>query len=128
MGNILQQYRLTRAGRRNDKATLTLPKRRHKIDHTRAFVFQGRIINLHLKPFVGIERSEVVEVNFVTRFFRLFKVDGVDPEKGKITFPIFRASDFTLNRIASPQAETPDLAGADIDIVRARQIVRIWRS
>ena len=58
---------------------------------------------------------------------RVFEIDGIDLEQRKIALAILRRPNLTLDRVPGPQRETPDLGGADIDVVGAWQIVRIRR-
>ncbi len=64
-------------------------------------------------------------MDLVASLFGILEIDGVDLEKRKIALPVLGAADFTLDRVAGPQAEPSDLARAYIDIVRPGEIICI---
>ena len=82
-------------------------------------------VGLQLEFFVGIERGQVVEEDLVAGHLGWLEVDRLDLEQGKIALALLGGPDLAGNRVAGAQVETTDLAGRDIDIIRARQIVVI---
>ena len=88
----------------------------------------GRIGHLKLQMRVRIKRRQVVEADAMTRFVRVLEIDCVDLEKSKITLAFLGRADFAFDRIAGAQIEFPHLAGRDINIVGARQIIGFWRA
>ena len=84
--------------------------------------------HLHLQPLVGIERRQVVEVDLVARLVRILEIDRVDLEQREVALALLRAADLAFDRVAGAQAEPPDLRGRDVDVVRARQVVRFRRA
>src|SRR6185437_13381257 len=75
-----------------------------------------------------IERCQVVEVDLVLGFLRVLEVEGVDLEQREISFAFLRRTDVALDRIAGAQTEAADLRGRDVDVVRAREVVRLRRA
>ena len=126
--DILQQHGLAGARRRDDERALALADRGHDVDDARGHVLLGWVLVLHLEPLVGIERRQVVEVDLVARLLRVLEVDGVDLEQREIALALLRAPDLAFDGVAGAQAEAADLRGRDVDVVRARQVVRFRRA
>ena len=80
---------------------------------------------LQLDPALGVERSQVVEQDLVSRDLRVFVVDLLHLQKGEITLGVLRGPDLPGDRVAGSQIEPPDLGGGDVDVIRAREIVGI---
>ena len=125
IGDVLKKNRLTRARRRDDQTALALADGRHQVDDAGGAILDGRIFNFHLQPLIRVERRQVVEMNLVTRLFRIFEIDRVNLGEGEIALPFFRLPDQALDRIAGAKRESADLVRRDIDVVRPRQIVRV---
>ena len=128
MGDVLQQHGLAGARRRHDQGALAFADRRHDVDDARREILLGRILVFHLQPLVRIERRQVVEIDLVARFLRVFEVERVDLEQGEVALAFLRAADMAVDGVAGAQAETADLRGRDVDIVRSRQIIRFRRA
>ncbi len=126
--DVLQEHRLAGAGRRDDEAALALAERGDDVDDTGGAVLQRRIVHFHLELFIGIERRQIVEMDLVARLVRAFEIDGRNLEKREIAFAVLRTADFALDRVARAEREAADLRGRDIDVVRARQVVRLRRA
>ena len=127
MRDILQQHRLACPRRCNDKAALAFSDRCNQIDNPGRSVTDRRVFDFHLQPFVRIKRGQVVEVNLVPGFLGIVEIDPGHLRHAKVTLCLARCSDIPFNRIAGPQRELPQYLGRDIDIVRPRQIVRLFR-
>ena len=50
-------------------------------------------------------------------------VDRLDPEQGEVPLVLLGRADLAGDRVAGPQAEPADLAGRDVDVVGAGQVV-----
>ena len=85
------------------------------------------IARLHPQPLIGIERGQIVEMDLVADFFRVFEVDRVDLQKRKIALAFLRTADRTLNGIAGFQREPPDLRRRNVDVVGTGQVVGVGR-
>ena len=90
--------------------------------------FDGRVLDLHLEPLVGIERRQVVEVDLVARLVRVLEIDRVDLEQREIALAFLRAADLAFDRVAGPQREAPDLRRRHVDVVGAGEIVGVRRA
>ena len=128
VGDVLQQHRLAGARRRHDQRALALADRRHDVDDAGREILLGRILEFHLQPLVGIERRQVVEIDLVARLLGVLEIERVDLEQGEIALALLRAADMAVDGVAGAQAEAADLRGRDVDVVRARQIVRFRRA
>ena len=124
VGDVLQQHGLAGTRRRHDQRALTLADRRDDVDDARRQILLGRILVLHLEPFVRIERRQVVEVDLVARLLGLLEVDRVDLEQREITFAFLRRADVAVDGIAGAQAKTANLRGRDVNVVRAGEVIR----
>ena len=91
-------------------------------------VLDGRVLDLHLQPLVGIERRQIVEMDLVALLLGVLEIDGVDLEQGEIALAVFRAADLAFDRVAGAQSEAADLRGRDVDVVGAGEIVGIGRA
>ncbi|EAQ02975.1 hypothetical protein OB2597_12563 [Pseudooceanicola batsensis HTCC2597] len=127
MGDVLQQDRLAGPRRCHDQRPLPLADRGHQVDDPGRAVLDGRILDLHLQTLVGIERRQVVEGHLVPRLLGLFEVDLGDRGQGKVPLVVVGLLHQPLDRIPRPQRILADHVGRDIDVVRARQIVRLGR-
>ena len=84
-----------------------------------------RAFDLHLEPFVGIERRQIVEMALVSDLLRILEIDRVDLKKGEIALAFLRTADRTLHCVAGLQRETADLRRRDLDVVRAGKVVGV---
>ena len=128
-GDVLQHHRLAGARRRHDQRALALADRRDQVDHPGRVVL-GRtlghrleILHLHLQPLVGIQRRQVVEVDAVAHRLGRLEIDRVDLQQREIALAVLGRADLALDRVAGAQAEPAHLARADIDVIRAGQVV-----
>ena len=74
------------------------------------------------------DEGQVVEVNLVAGRLRLLEVDRVDLEQGEVALALLGRTDLALHRVTGAQRETADLRRRDVDVVGARQVVRIGRT
>ncbi len=70
-----------------------------------------------------MQRGEVFEIAGVGDALGVFAVDGFDAEEREISFGFLGRTDLALDDVAVAQAEAADLAGADVDVVGAGEIV-----
>jgi hypothetical protein len=126
--HVLQHHRLAGARRRDDQRALALALRRDEIDDAGGELLRLRIVHLELQPLLRIERRQVVEVDAVPDLVGLLEIDGVDLEQGEVALAFLGRADLALDSVAGAQAEAAYLAGADIDVVRPGEIVRLRRA
>src|SRR5262245_47409623 len=118
VGNILQQNGFAGARRRNDQRALALADRGDDIDDPGREILLGWILILHLEPFVGIERGQVVKIDLVARLLRILEIDCVDLEQSEIALALFWRADMAFNCVSGAQAESANLAWRNINVVR----------
>ena len=70
-----------------------------------------------------MQRRQVVERDALGQRVRILAVDGLDPQEREVALVFFRRTNLTGHRRPCPQAKPADLAGADVNVVRTRQIV-----
>ena len=128
LGDVLHDDGLTRPRLRDDERALAFSDRRDDVDNAAGLVFDGRIFELHLQALGRIERRQIVEVDFVSDTLGIFKIDRVDLGQSEIAFAVFRRFDLAFDSVASAQTELPDLLWANVDVVRAGQVVRLRRT
>ena len=58
-------------------------------------------------------------------FLRLFAVDDFDLEQREVALALLRRPDLAHDRVAGAQVEPLDLAGRDVDVVGAVQIIPV---
>src|SRR5262245_19807023 len=121
-GDGLQQHGFTGSRGCHDQPALSLPNRSDEIHHPRAVLFA---IKFEVDAFFRIERSQIVEQDFVASDFRILIVDLFDFEKRKVPLAFLRRPDLTGYDIASTEIESADLRGRNVDIVRTGEIVGV---
>jgi hypothetical protein len=70
-----------------------------------------------------VQLRQVVERHFLRLQVGILIVDGLDAEQREIAFVFFGRADLTGDRGPRLQPETTDLAGRNIDVVRAGKVV-----
>ena len=83
--------------------------------------FVGR--GLHADPLVGMQRRQFVEGDLVGQQVRVLVVDRLDPQQGEVALVLLGRADLPGNGRARLQAEAADLAGRDVNVVRAGEVV-----
>ena len=68
------------------------------------------------------QRREVLEQDLVLGVFRPVEVDLRDLEQREVTLAVLGRADLAGDGVARAQAEAPDLARGDVDVVRAGQV------
>ena len=126
--NVLQQNGFAGTGRRHDQRALAFADRRDDVDDAARTILLGRILGLHVKPFVRIERGEVVERHLVARTLGIFEVYRRNADEGEVTLAVARTTDCALDSVAGAQAHLPDHLRLDVDIVRSGQVVGLRRT
>ena len=69
-----------------------------------------------------MQRSEVFEQNLVARLLGHTEIYLIDFQQREIAFAFLGRANFSGDRIAGTQVETPDLTGRYVDIVRPGQV------
>ncbi|MNM74426.1 hypothetical protein D3C81_861870 [compost metagenome] len=123
--DVLQHDGLAGLRRRHDQAALALADRRAEVDDAAGEILGGTVAGFHLHALVGEQRSEVLEQDLVLRVFRAIEVDRVDLQQREVALALFRRSNLADDGVAGAQVEAADLAGRDVDVVRAGQIGRV---
>ena len=80
----LQQHGFTGSRRSHNQTTLAFTDRCHQIHDPCTVILAVR--RFQTQAFLGIQRRQVVEENFVFGLVRVFKVDGLDFQQCKIPF------------------------------------------
>ena len=84
VGNRLQQHRFAGTWGSDDQPALAFTHRGQQIHDPPAGIFVNR---LHLDPFLGIKRGQIVKKDLVPGLFGRLKVDSLDFHQGKIFLP-----------------------------------------
>ncbi len=90
--------------------------------------FRVGILELQPEALIRKQRRQVVEIDLVLGFFRVFEIERVDLQQREIAFAFFRAADVAFDGVAGAQAEAADLRRRDVDVVGAGQVVRVGRA
>ena len=125
VGDGLQQHGFAGARRCDDEAALAFADRGEQVHDTATDVVAD---GLHFDAFVGVERGQVVEENFVAGFFRGFEVDGLDLDEGEVLFAFVRRANVTADGVAGLKVELANLGRRDIDVVGTGEIVVVGRA
>ena len=91
------------------------------ISTTRMLISSG--VDFHADPLVGMQRRQLVEGDLVDQQVRVLVVDRLDAQQGEVTLVLLGRADLARDGRPGLQAEAADLAGRDVDVVRAGKIV-----
>jgi hypothetical protein len=116
--DLLEEHRLACLGRADDERALALADRVDQVDQPLAQVLG---VGLQVDQDVRVDRREIREDRPTARRLRVDAVDRIDPEHAPVLLGVARSADGTRHAVADPEAEAAHLAGADVDVVRARQ-------
>src|ERR1019366_7176118 len=104
----------------HDEAALALADGGQQVHHAAGVIlFDG----FQFEPLIGIERRQVVEEDLVAGFLGRLEVDGIPLDEGEVALAFLWRPDLPADGVAGAQIETADLAGRDVDIVGAGQVV-----
>src|SRR2546426_1167884 len=109
-------------------AALALADRGDDVDDAAGDVFLALHVALELEALVRVQRREVLEQDLVLGSLRRVGVDLVDLHQREVALAVLGRANLALDRIARVQVEAPDLRGADVDIVRAREVGSVGRA
>ena len=70
-----------------------------------------------------MQRREVVKADLLAQLVGVFEVDGLDPQQGEVPLILLGRTDLSGDDGPGLQAETANLAGRNVDVVGAGQIV-----
>jgi len=104
--DVLQQHRLTRAGRRDDEAALAFADGRHEVHDAGGDVVGG---GLELEALLRIERRQVLEEELVTRLVGRLEVDRFHFDEREVPLAILGRPHLARHRIAGLQIKLADL-------------------
>ena len=116
--DLLEQHRLAGLRRADDERTLALAERVHEVDQPLAEVLR---VGLEVDQLVGVDRGEVVEDGSPSRRISVDAVDAVDAEHAPVLLGLAGRADGAGDAVADAETEAADLAGADVDVLGARQ-------
>ena len=118
VGDVLEEHRLAGLRRADDQGALALADRVDEVDQPLAEVLR---VALEVDQLVRVDRGQVAEDRPAAGRLDVDAVDRVDPEHAPVLLGLARGADGAADAVADPEAEAADLAGADVDVVRARQ-------
>ena len=99
IGDVFKQHGLACARGRDDEPALPFADRSGQIDDPRGNVFY---IVFEVKAFIGKERRQIVEVDFLLAFLGVFVVDHFHAQQGKIAFGVLGRPYLPGNRVSGP--------------------------
>ena len=118
VGDVLEQHRLAGLRRADDQGALALAERVDEVDQPLAEVLR---VALEVDQLVRVDRGQVAEDGPAAGGLDVDAVDRVDAEHAPVLLGVARGADGAADAVADPEAEAADLAGADVDVVRAGQ-------
>ena len=118
VGDLLEEHRLAGLGRADDEGALALAERVDEVDEPLAQVLG---VGLEVDQLVRVDRGQVAEDRPASGRLGIDAVDAVDPEHAPVLLRLARGADGAGDAVADAQAEPADLAGADVDVLRAGQ-------
>ena len=118
IGYAFEDCRLTRFGRADNQTALSAPDGREQVDQPggkqAGFCLQQDLL-------VGEDGNHLLEVGATLGLFRVQSVDSLHLEQTEILLRLFGWAHLPGHQIARAQAKAPNLALADIYVVRAGQ-------
>ncbi len=112
-------------GGADDDPALAKAQRSDQVDDPHVGFLRGR---LQADPALGVQRGQIVEANLLAELVGVFEVDRLDPQEGEIAFVFLGRPDLARHDRAGFQAEAADLAGRNVDVVGAGEVVVIGAS
>ncbi len=100
LGDVLHDDGLTRPRLGDDERALALADRRDDVDDAAGLVLERGVVDFHLQPLGGVERRQIVEVDFVADAIGVFEIDRIDLGEREITLAVFRRLDLALDGVA----------------------------
>ncbi len=125
---MLQHHGLAGLGRGDQQAALAFADGCDDVDDASGDVLFGADVALQRHVLGREQRRQVLEQDLVLGVLRRLTVDLVHLDQRHITLALFRGAYLALDRIAGMQVETAHLAGADVDVIRSRQVGSIRRA
>ena len=125
VGHRLQHHGFAGTRRGHDQTALALADRAEQIENTAGKVLFGR---LHFQPALRIERSKIVEKDFIPRYLGILEVNGLHLNQREVALAVLGRTHLSGDGIAGAQVEFANLRGRDIDIVGAGQVVVFGRA
>src|SRR5262245_32742834 len=83
------------------------------------------IRQFEMQPSRRMERRQIVERHDVGGLVGFLEIDRLDAKQREVTLGFLGRTNLTGNRNARLETESANLAGTDVDVVRARQVVVI---
>jgi len=102
---------------------LAFAERRDDVDDPARAILEGWILDLHGHSLLRVEGRQIVEVDLVADVVRVLEIDLIDLGQREVSLAFPRRANATVDRVASAQAKAANLGWADVDVIRARQIV-----
>ena len=101
------------------------PERGDQVDDPHVGLFGGRF---QPDPALRMQRRQIVEADLLAELVGILEVDRLDAQEGEVTFVFLGRPDLARDDRAGFQAEAADLAGRDVNVVRAGEVVVIGAS
>ena len=120
VGDLLEEDRLAGAGRCDDHAALAEAERSDQVDDPHIDFFAGR---LETDAALGMQGRQIVEADLFAQLVRVFEVDRLDAQEREVTLVFLGWPDLPGDDGAGLEAEAADLAGGNVDVVRAGKVI-----
>ena len=120
VGDLLEDDRLSRFGRRDDEPALSFPHRRQQIDDARSEV---PVLRLEVELGDRVKRGQVFEEGLLFRHLRALEVDRLHPQQREVALAVLGRPHLPLDGVAGAQIEALDLGRRNVDVVGAGQVV-----
>src|SRR5690606_20610425 len=96
--------------------------------HAAGDVLGAAVAALEAEALAREQRGQVLEQHLALGRLRRLAVDGVHDVERDVALAILRAADAAGDVVAGAQVEAADLAGRDVDVVRAGQVAGVGRA
>ena len=115
VGDLLEEHRLARLRRRDDQRALALAERVDEVDQALREVLR---VSLEVDQLNRVDWRQGVEVRSALGRLGIDAVDRLDPDQAPVLLAVLGLADDATDTVAGAQAETADLRGRDVDVVR----------
>ena len=124
VGDFLHQHRFACAWRRDNQAACAFANRADQIQNARAQFVRRRFQD---EPLVRKQRREIFKKRFFLRLVRVFTVHRLDFQQREKFFLFLRRTDLAGDQIAGLQIKPADLRRRNVNVFRARQVIKTLR-
>ena len=125
VGDVLHHHRLAGLGLCHQQRTLALADGRDEVDDAAGDVLFSLDVALEFEGRCRKQRRQVLEHDLVFALLGREAVDTVDLHEREVALAVLGHAHFALDHVAGVKVEATDLAGRQVNVVRAGHVARL---